>query len=494
MKLYFTIICVVLSIVISGCKTVDPKLSNFEIVPSVINKGEFAEVIWRIDDAKGVEISISNIGNSLESSGNVSVNPNETTRYTIEVKKANKVLFYQSKTLLVNEVRKPDIIIPKKIIEIFNESDIFDFSKGVDDGRFTIGAGDKRLMYGYPIPLSTSHFVVKINGKFASNNPRFKNDTVKYISSTREVTGTNGSTITKMTYQFEGVTICQKLIPVDENFFEVPVNSWGKHYKIEYEIINKRGITIDVELMLLIDTMIDDNDNCRMTADKTYIDREILFTNANIPKVIQVFRRNTDKEDLYAELNITKNNTRLPNKIYIGNWPEFHCDVWDVVINEEPYFDSAILLKWENYKLESLDTISFKTYYGLPKEKNINVLLNTPNSELRETLYFGKGSSVVSQQESEKLREFIEAKKDAILGVAVEGYGDAVGTEKRNLDVSKARAQAVKNLIVKFGIKENIIIPKAFGETYADQGTEAQKSGNSEDRVVRVIIYVKDEE
>jgi hypothetical protein len=42
-----------------------------------------------------------------------------------------------------------------------------------NDGRYTLGVEGSRLMYGYPYPNSTSHFVINAGGKMASNSPRF---------------------------------------------------------------------------------------------------------------------------------------------------------------------------------------------------------------------------------------------------------------------------------------------------------------------------------
>lgn len=42
-----------------------------------------------------------------------------------------------------------------------------------NDGRYTLGVKGRRLMYGYPYPNSTSHFIVNADGNMASNSPRF---------------------------------------------------------------------------------------------------------------------------------------------------------------------------------------------------------------------------------------------------------------------------------------------------------------------------------
>jgi hypothetical protein len=84
--------------------------------------------------------------------------------------------------------------------------------KAKDDGRFTLGAGETRIMYGFPIPLSTSHFVVKINEKFASNSLSIN---AKHITTDgRETVKKDGKSYVQMRYSFEDCNITQKIIPV----------------------------------------------------------------------------------------------------------------------------------------------------------------------------------------------------------------------------------------------------------------------------------------
>ena len=50
--------------------------------------------------------------------------------------------------------------------------------------------------------------------------------------------------------------------------------------------------------------------------------------------------------------------------------------------------------------------------------------------------------------------------------VTVEGFTDSKGTQARNLELSRERAQAVKNWLVKNGIAEANIATKGYGEGY----------------------------
>jgi len=489
-----------LSLILISCATVPPQVNEFQANPERIEEGSKTTIYWNVIGAD--EVSIEGIGSNLMPIGSKEIVLDRTTTFKMLAKKGNEEV---TKILTVDvypkEKPKVEQIVekPKPKPTYFSNEKNYPFSQGEDDGRFTIGAiftigGDgKRLMFGYPVPLSTSHFIVSVNGKFASNNPYFQSyyhiDNVKYISSIREVKGQTGSIWSQIIFEFEGVKIIQKLIPVDSNFVEVPVGSWGQHYKIEYEIINLRDGPVTVGLLLLIDTMIDENDDCRMTADNTNIDRETIFEGNHIPKVINVYRKNYDKKDMYSIMTLGVKNEILPDKLYIGNWPYFHSVLWDININNDPYYDSAIFLKWENKNINSLDSISFVSYYGLPKQEKIRTLFNTPNIELSTIIYFPPGSTSLDIEGKKTIESLIQNKK--ILGVVVEGFGDAVGNDKLNMDVSRRRALNTRKFMSTKGIDINTIIPKAYGESFADQSKEAQKFGAKEDRKVKVTLYIE---
>jgi len=62
----------------------------------------------------------------------------------------------------------------------------------------------------------------------------------------------------------------------------------------------------------------------------------------------------------------------------------------------------------------------------------------------------------------------------------VEGYTDSKGSDTYNMDLSKRRANAVKNLLVQRGVAENRIEVVGFGETMpvATNDTEAGRQKN----------------
>lgn len=84
-----------------------------------------------------------------------------------------------------------------------------------------------------------------------------------------------------------------------------------------------------------------------------------------------------------------------------------------------------------------------------------------------------------------KILEFIDGYPDR--SIRIEGHTDSSGSEAFNLDLSQDRADAVKNLLVEYGIEGLRIDAVGMGESMpiADNNTEAGKAKN---RRVEIII------
>ena len=90
----------------------------------------------------------------------------------------------------------------------------------------------------------------------------------------------------------------------------------------------------------------------------------------------------------------------------------------------------------------------------------------------------------------EKLANFLKQNKD--LKIEIDGYTDNVGSKEYNLNLSKRRAEAVKDILVKkFHINPSRIIVKGFGEEYplVPNTTESNRALN---RRVEIVAIGKD--
>ena len=358
-----------------------------------------------------------------------------------------------------------------------------------EDGRFTIGTGSKRLMYGYPIPYSTSHFVVAVDGQYASNNPRFPSN-VQYLTGELRAKGTEASAHTEITFTFNGVEITQRLVPVDVSFKDVAVGGWGQYYRIEYDIRNPSDATKNVGLSLLIDTMIDDNDASQMDADGTRVAQQTSFRGSSVPHEIFVYRIPGNRTELTAVVVTGNGKAVHPDYMYVGRWPYLHSVVWDVDLATGGYTDSGILIKWDPHPIPSRGTHYVATHYGLPDGGRLS-LLSHGEGFRKDTanVYFDLGKADLTNEAKQAIDALITERR--IVGAFVEVFTDAVGNEAANLQLSKRRAENVTQYLRSRNVPQEIIIPKSYGESFADQSNEARKTGKQEDRRATVVVFTK---
>lgn len=359
-----------------------------------------------------------------------------------------------------------------------------------EDGRFTIGSGAKRLMYGYPVPYSTSHFVVNVDGAYASNNPRFPSS-VEYLTGTLATKGTTGSVHTEITFHFHGVDITQRLIPVDKAFKDVEVGGWGQYYRIEYDVHNTADATRSVGLALLIDTMIDDNDAAQMDADGTRVAQQASFRGGSVPGELLVYRTPGNTSDMAGVLVTNKGRAVKPDALYIGRWPYLHSVIWDIALAEGGYTDSGILVKWDVQPVAAGAGRYVATHYGLPKPGQISALTNAAGGFERDStnVYFDLGKADLTTDGRTAIDNLLEG--HTIAGAFIEVYTDARGNEATNLALSKRRADAVTAYLKSKNVPPAVIIPKSYGESYADQSTTAREQGKQEDRRATIVIFTR---
>lgn len=358
-----------------------------------------------------------------------------------------------------------------------------------EDGRFTIGTGSKRLMYGYPIPYSTSHFVVAVDGRYASNNPRFPSS-VEYLTGELRAKGTEASAHTEITFNFNGIEVTQRLVPVDQSFKDVAVGGWGQYYRIEYEIENMSDATKTVGLSLLIDTMIDDNDASQMDADGTRVAQQTSFRGSGMPHEIFVYRVPGNRTELTAVVVTGNGKAVTPDFMYVGRWPYLHSVVWDVDLASGGYTDSGILVKWDPRPVPVRGSHYVATHYGLPDGGRLS-LLSHGEGFRKDTanVYFELGKADLTNEGKQAIDAVIAEKR--IVGAFVEVFTDAVGNEAANLQLSKRRAESVSQYLRSRNVPQEVIIPKSYGESFADQSTEARKQGKQQDRRATVVVFTK---
>jgi outer membrane protein OmpA-like peptidoglycan-associated protein len=377
---------------------------------------------------------------------------------------------------------------------------------GPDDGRFTIGANGIRLMYGFPIPASTSHFVIKVGDKYASNYKGLGNS-VTHICTKKKMKTEGNRKFSEMEFKFEGISFVQRLIPVDTELKEVDSLKPARYYRIEYEFTNNKLDERQVGFMLLIDNMIADNDAPKLDGDGKMVDVETKFVGDNVPKQIFLYRTARDLSDHTAEMLTNQAQATKPDELAIGRWPYFHKVVWDYTPSGGTYTDAAVLMKWNPKPLGFNKKWRIATYYGMARKKdkqnkfiaNDIAKMETVFSEktssrlLVDTAYFDNASSTLSKEFTTKIDQILAGRNlQKVVGVLIEGHTDAKGTDEANVEYSRKRAKAVIDYLAKKGISNTKTVPKGYGEMYATQSDDTQKNGNAKDRKAILVMYLQE--
>ena len=364
-----------------------------------------------------------------------------------------------------------------------------------EDGRFTIGTGSKRLMYGYPSPHSTSHFVASVNGKFGSNNPCLGRGEVSYLTGRQRKWGDGGSIFTTIDFDFEGVRITQQLIPVNKNFEDVEIGTFGQYYRIEYTLENLSDSSKSAGIMLLIDTMIDTNDGAVMEADNTKVPNETTYNSPSIPHEILVYKSTGNKSDLVASCVTDKGKAVKPDMLSIGRWRFFYPLTWEVNTSNEQYGDSGILLKWNEQPIEHREKRFVATHYGLPSFANGEIQMKSFDPWVKRStaqVRYEFGDDRLNDEAKRAISDMVGGQR--VEGIFVEVHTDAVGKDADNLKLAQRRGESVVKYLESLHFSRDIIIVKAFGAQFADKTFAATKGGKAEDRKADVSIYIKEEE
>ena len=378
----------------------------------------------------------------------------------------------------------------KSRIELNEGVNTIESEKKTDDGRFTLGAGDKRLMYGYPIPSSTSHFVVNVNGELATNSPRLAGKGLTHLKGTLQYGGSGITPEVRITFEFNDVTITQELIPVDKHF-NVLTQGLAQYYRVSYLIENKVRRFQKVGLGVLFDTMIDDNDFCSIAADGRILETEEGFLERNMPNELMFYRTRGDSTDMMGAAVLKDHGATAPDKMVIGRWPVLHGVTWDLKPEKAKYGDSAYFLKWENRRLNPEGELEFVTYYGLPghKKPELRILVEDPNQlTMTANVYFDRGQSRLDLNAKMKINDLLENEDLAITGVLLNGYADVIGEEAYNFNLSQKRIDNVGKIFTAYGVP---FVPKPFGNDKSAYGVYNQRFGNTWDRRVEIVIYYR---
>ena len=153
-------------------------------------------------------------------------------------------------------------------------------------------------------------------------------------------------------------------------------------------------------------------------------------------------------------------------------------------------------LKGRSYKLviSANDHITLTVRIETQEDLNQDIRLTPVLKEIftLENLIFQRGQSTILGASFEDLDRLVSLMKEKRnLKIQLEGHTDFAGNAKANMELSQERVEAVKDYLVKKGVKKNRIRLKAFGGSnpVSRERTEEARAAN---RRVEVRVLNQD--
>ena len=98
--------------------------------------------------------------------------------------------------------------------------------------------------------------------------------------------------------------------------------------------------------------------------------------------------------------------------------------------------------------------------------ESVSVVTKNEKKEIMQIIYFDFDESILSQISIQTINKFLNKNKKLISNFVIIGHADTKGSNKYNLELSLKRAEAVKNILLNNGIKQNKISILGRGEEF----------------------------
>ncbi len=124
-----------------------------------------------------------------------------------------------------------------------------------------------------------------------------------------------------------------------------------------------------------------------------------------------------------------------------------------------------------------------------PPPETPRVVVTKQKLELKDKVYFDTGKATIKPQSYGLLDEVAQALKnhEEVKKVSIDGHTDSTGTAKANQKLSQARAEAVRDYLVKKGIDASRLEAKGFGQAHPVASNKT-KQGREQNRRVEFNI------
>jgi outer membrane protein OmpA-like peptidoglycan-associated protein len=126
---------------------------------------------------------------------------------------------------------------------------------------------------------------------------------------------------------------------------------------------------------------------------------------------------------------------------------------------------------------------------GCPIQRKALVIIRAEKIEILQKVHFQTGKAMILKDSYALLDQVAQvlATHENIKQVRIEGHTDAVGSDVLNLKLSQARADAVRNYLIKKGLAPERIVSVGYGKA-KPIASNATEKGREENRRVEFMI------
>lgn len=396
-------------------------------------------------------------------------------------------------------------------------------------GLFTMGADSQSLLFGYPYPSTTSHFVMRSqnvpNAQFGQARDgsapvpaeREIADTKSYyVSNEAEVTRglrlssdlvlppsypreqmmwikgypskVAGQLIYPITRGTDSLFLEQTITPCNADFQTDRTNKQPKLYRVDYYIRNVScSQTREFDLAFMLDPKLGADEIGLIRMDSTVLPAQESFV-LEAPEALTLMPTESDSApDLTMVFGV--NQTPRPAAVYNTLWQAQRRQVTGVNEDLTILDDRALFAQWPTTTLAPGERITYSFVLG-SEDAQQTQLRYTKSAKAQSVLWFDFDRDTLIKGEVNVLRQaynrFLTGNQYS--HIVLEGFTGSLGSDRYNKDLAQRRLDHMIGWLTEWGVPRSRILTKLSGEYYADDEPIRQRVRNSE-RVVLMRIY-----
>ncbi len=150
---------------------------------------------------------------------------------------------------------------------------------------------------------------------------------------------------------------------------------------------------------------------------------------------------------------------------------EENWQIWDIDSCKEDFLNAMHNI-YEKIASQEKKEINKENKFENTSDNEITIVTKNKNKELIQIIYFDFDMYNLSDVSKKKIKHFIDNYGNEINQYLVVGHTDTKGTKNYNLSLSIKRAEIVKDILIKYGIRKNNIKILGKGEESLDIFTE----------------------